>query len=202
METIEEILQQFEVHKDQYSASYDPETGKVISVGPALAFQSAEYKIDLEKELAEDILTGKIRIANCFLDITTGSLEIIETRSIRKIDDVLHRVSIYNSLKDKSVDLFITYTKKTKEIKFELSNELEGTKKTGSEKKRHIHWSGDTVMNFYITKYNDPHWIFHEFDVKIEELKRRSKKLKLHNVPDKFSVFTRRILKNYSLEIK
>ena len=148
METLEEILQQFEKHKDQYSASYDPETGKILSVGPAVALQSAEYKFDLDKELAEDILTGKIRIANCFFDITTGSVGIIETRSIRKIDDVLHRIPLYDFLEDKSVDLFVTYTKKTKKIKFELSNELEGTRKTGSEKKRHIHWSGDTVMNF------------------------------------------------------
>jgi hypothetical protein len=202
METLEEILRHFEEHKDKYSASYDPETGKIISVGPSLAFQSAEYKIDLEKELAEDVLTGKIRIANCFLDVTTGSLEIIETRSIRKIDDVLHRIPLYDFVEDKSVDLFVTYTKKSKEIKFELSNELEGTKKTGSEKKRHIHWSGDTVMNFYLTKYNDPHWIFYEFDIKIQELRRKAKKFKLDAVPNKFSIFTRRILKNYTLEIK
>lgn len=202
METLEEILQHFEEHKDKYSASYDPDTGKIISVGPSLAFRSVQHKIDLEKELAEDILMGKIRIANCFLDVTTGSLEIIETRSIRKIDDVLHRVALYDFIEDKSVDLFVTYTKKSKEIKFELSNELEGTRKTASEKKRHIHWSGDTVMNFYLTKYNDPHWIFYEFDVKIEELRRKAKKFKLGNVPNKFSVFTRRILKNYTLEIK
>ena len=202
METIEEILQHYEDQKDKYCASYDPETGKIISVGPSLAFQSTKYKIDLEKELAEDVLTGKIRIANCFLDVTTGSLEIIETRSIRKIDDVLHRVPLYDFVEDKSVDLFVTYIKKTQQIKFELSNELGGTKKTGSEKKRIIHWSGDTVMNFYITKYNDPHWIFHEFDVKINELRRKTKKFKLESVPDKFSVFTRRILKNYTLEIK
>ena len=200
METLEEILQHYEDQKDKYCASYDPETGKIISVGPSLAFQSTKYKIDLEKELAEDVLTGKIRIANCFLDVTTGSLEIIETRSIRKIDDVLHRVPLYDFVEDKSVDLFVTYIKKTQQIKFELSNELGGTKKTGSEKKRIIHWSGDTVMNFYITKYNDPHWIFHEFDVKINELRRKTKKFKLESVPDKFSVFTRRILKNYTLE--
>ena len=202
METLEEILQHYEDQKDKYCASYDPETGKIISVGPSLAFQTTKYKIDLEKELAEDVLTGKIRIANCFLDVTTGSLEIIETRSIRKIDDVLHRVPLYDFVEDKSVDLFVTYIKKTQQIKFELSNELGGTKKTGSEKKRIIHWSGDTVMNFYITKYNDPHWIFHEFDVKINELRRKTKKFKLESVPDKFSVFTRRILKNYTLEIK
>ena len=202
METLEEILQHYEDQKDRYCASYDPDTGKIISVGPSLAFRSVQHKIDLEKELAEDVLTGKIRIANCFLDVTTGSLEIIETRSIRKIDDVLHRVPLYDFVEDKSVDLFVTYIKKTQQIKFELSNELGGTKKTGSEKKRIIHWSGDTVMNFYITKYNDPHWIFHEFDVKINELRRKTKKFKLESVPDKFSVFTRRILKNYTLEIK
>lgn len=202
METLEEILQQFEQHRDKYSAVYDPESGNIISVGPSIALQSMEHKIDLDKDLAEDILTGKIRISNCFLDLTTGSLEIIETRSIRKIDDVLHRVPLSGFSEDQLTDVFITYNKKSKEIKFELSNELEGAKKTGTGKKRKIHWSGDTVMDFYLTKYNDPHWIFYEFDIKIDDLKNKTKKYKLKDVPEKFSVFTRRILKNYLLEIK
>ena len=57
-------------------------------------------------------------------------------------------------------------------------------------------------MTFYITKYNDPHWILHTIDVTIEELVGKSKTFKQMDLPEKFSVFTRRLLKNYVLEIK
>lgn len=203
METLEEIIKTFEEQKDKYSAIFSPETGKIISVGPTVCFQDNINRIDLEKELAEDILLDKIHISNCFVNIESGSLEITEIKSIKKIDDVLHRIPSIDYIDDKQIpDLFILYDSKKKQIKIELSKELGGTRNSKSNKKRNIYWSGDTIMNFYLTKYNDPHWIFNKFDVKIEELKGKSKIYKNISVPKKFSIFTRRILKNYVIEIK
>ena len=202
METLEDISRQFEEHKDRYSAVFDPETGKVISVGPTVCFEDKINKIDLDKEMAEDILSAKIHISNCFVDIESGSLEIAEIKSIRKIDDVLHRIPLKEYSDSKNPDIFITYNSKNRQIKFELNKQLGGTKKTQSNKKRTVYWSGETVMDFYITKYNDPHWILHKFDVKIQELGLKAKTFKNLEIPGRFSVFTRRILKNYVLEIK
>lgn len=202
MESLENILKEYEKWQDRYSASYEPDTGKIISVGPLIALQKEEYKIDLDKETAEDILTGKIQIHNCFLDFDAGKIEITEIRSIRKIDDVLHRIPLENFSDIDSPDVFVRYEKIKNRLTIELSANLMGSRKTGIKKKRNIHWSGDTVMSFYLTKYNDPHWIYYQYDVKIEELKGKSKKFQKIDLPEKFSVFTRRIFKNYVLEIK
>ena len=202
METLEEIIRNFEEQKDKYSAVFDIETGKVISVGPTISFQDKPNKINLDKELAEDILTGNVSISNCFVDKTEGLLEIAEIKNIRKIDDVLHRIPLCKFSDIENPDLFVSYVKKNKTIKVELSKELGGTKKSKTNKNRNVYWSGDTVMTFYITKYNDPHWILHTIDVTIEELVGKSKTFKQMDLPEKFSVFTRRLLKNYVLEIK
>lgn len=202
METIEEILRKFEEHKDKYSATFDKETGKVISVGPTISFQTETNKIDLDKDLAEDILTGKISISNCFVDINSNSLEIVELKNIRKIDDVVHRIPFKKFSDITNPDCYVSYYKKNGYFKFELSKDLGGTKHNKLGKTRNIYWSGDTVMTFYVTKYNDPHWILYNFDVKIEELIGNYKIVKNITLPEKFSIFTRRLLKNYVLEIK
>lgn len=202
METLEEIIRQFEEQKDKYSAVFDIETGKVISVGPSITFENHSNKIELDKEVAEDILTAKICISNCFVDINSGSLQISEIKHIRKIDDVIHRIPLRKFSEIKNPDLFVSYIKKNKRIKFELSEEFGGTKKVKTEKKRNIYWNGDTVMIFYVTKYNDPHWILYTINVTIEELVGKSKTFEKINLPEKFSVFARRLLKNYVLEIK
>lgn len=202
METLEEILKIFEQHKDKYSAVFDIESGKVISVGPSISFKDVRNRIEIDKEIAEDILTAKIQISNCFVDKDSASLEIVEHKSIRKIDDVLHRIPLQKFSIIESSDLFIVYNKNSRQLKFELSMELGGNKNTRTGRKRNIYWNGDTVMTFYLTKYNDPHWIFNTFDVKIEQLTGKSKVFKNLQIPEKFSIFTRRIFKNYSLEIK
>lgn len=202
METLEQIIVEFEKWKDLYSASYDPETGKILSVGPTISLQETKHKIDIDKETAEDILIGNIHIHNCFIDFDSGKFEIAEIRSIRKIDDVLHRIPLDEFSDIENPDLFVQYKRSTKKFTIELSANLMGTRKTKIKKQRNIHWSGDTVMSFYLTKYNDPHWIYHQFDVKITELIGQSKKFQKVILPEKFSVFTRRILKNYVLEIK
>ena len=54
-------------------------------------------------------------------------------------------------------------------------------------------------MSFLITDYNDPNVIFEMFDVKINELVGNYKLI--GNIDyDKFSVYTRRLFKNYVIE--
>lgn len=202
METLENLLKSLEEIENSYSAVFDSESGQVISVGPSIAFLDKDHKVSIDPDIAEDIISGKIRISNCFVDIASGTFEIAEIKSIRKIDDVLHRIPLISFSDIDSPDLFCTVNRKNKTLKFELSTQLGGTKKVENKKKRMIHWSGDTIMNFYITKYNDPHWIMHQVEVTINELNGKSKTIKNIDVPEKFSIFTRRILKNYVIEIK
>lgn len=200
MEELEDLIIEVE-ENNKFCASFDPETGKVLSVGPAICFKDEKNKIDLDKETAEDILLAKIQISNCFVDIESGNFEIVETKSIIKIDDVLHRVPLIEYADDTDKDLFIVCEKDKNRIYFELSENVGGTRKTNQIKKRNIHWNDDTVMHFYLTKYNDPHWIYDHFSFSFSELY-KNKKIYNIDLPSKFSIFTRRILKNYVIEIK
>lgn len=202
METLESMIDHLKDYEISYAAEFDTDTGRILAVGPSVAFQGKTNVVELENDLAEDILTAKINISNCFIDLHSGKLEITESKSIRKIDDVLHRISLYEFSEKEVVDVYVTYNKRDKTLKFELSKELGGTKEIDSDKIRSIHWSGDTMLNFYLTKYNDPHWIFDQYDVIINELAGKSKIYENVVVPEKFSLFTRRILKNYVIEIQ
>lgn len=202
METLEQIIEEFERNKDKFSASYDPVTGKVKRVGPSVSFVDEIHKIDLRVDVAESILTSEVSISNCYVDIASGEFEIVEHKKITKIDDIIHRIPLEEYSTSKKNDIYITVDRQKKTIKFELAKNLGGTKKTSENFERKIHWGGDTVMNFYLTRYNDPHFIYEQFDIKISELIKKSVTYKNIDIGKKFSLFTRRILKNYVLEIK
>jgi hypothetical protein len=197
MEEIEELFEKF-----RYLAVFDPESFQVIKVGPEYAFLKEKNKIVIEDDIALEILEGKIRLSSCYIDLDSNSLELIERQHVSKIDDVLHRVIEKKWSKEKSSEIFITYFKKNNNLKFELTSVFSGTRKNRSNNQRKISWSGDTVMNFYVTEYNDPHNLIEIVSFPLNELISKSYEIKNLTLPTKFSVYTRRIFKRYVLEIK
>ena len=83
-----------------------------------------------------------------------------------------------------------------------MSTEFGGTYKamTGI-KKRKIVWDGDTEMQFFITEYNDPNLLFEVVTVKINDLIGKYISIEGINYP-KFSVYTRRLFKNYMIDYR
>jgi hypothetical protein len=127
-------------------------------------------------------------------------MEIAEVKNIFKIDDVLHRIISNDFFTENNIDVYISYSSKTKQLKIQLSTAFGGTKKSKLPiTKRGIIWDGDTEMKFLVTDYNDPNLIFEMFSVKISDLIGKTKIIKNINY-DKFSVYTRRLFKNYVLE--
>jgi hypothetical protein len=186
----------------KYIATYNPETGQVLSVGPSHAFESEKYKIEIDKELAESIINAEIKIHQCLVDFDSNTLAFSEIKSVYKIDDVLHRVISKEYFKEEKPDVYLSYSLKNKMLTIQLSEELGGTKKIKSSiSKRAIIWNGDTEMKFLVTDYNDPNLIFEMFSVKINELIGKTKTI--NNITyNKFSVYTRRLFKNYVIEYK
>jgi hypothetical protein len=188
----------------EFFAVFNPASGAITAVGPKSAFSNEEYKIPMDQEVAEMIIEGKINLNSCSVDITGDSYVISETRALYKIDDVLHRiVEVKHSEFDKP-NVFLSY--KANSLTIELTEEYGGTKKLPKKfqpvKKKKINWAGNTDMNFLITDYNDPNVLYKPFTIKISDLVGKKFVLKNLELPTKFSVYTRRLFKNYVLEIK
>jgi hypothetical protein len=181
----------------EYVAVFDSQTGAVLSVGPSHAFVNEKYKVPIDKETAESIISAEIKIDSCVIDINSNKLEVAEIRSVFKLDNVLHRIISIEYTDQKNSDIYLTYNSKNKSLKIELSTEFGGTKvPVVPVKQRRIVWDGDTEMNFFITEYNDPNVLFEIISVRIKDLVGKSKIFK--NIEyKKFSVYTRRLFKNY-----
>jgi hypothetical protein len=198
----DEWLSNYKPVDPEYVAVFDSQTGSVISVGPAHAFETEKNKISIDRELAESIINAEIKISSCVVDINLNKLEIAEIKNVYKIDDVLHRIISTEYFDIKDPDVYLTHNLENKTLKIELSKEFGGTKKPKIPyKSRNILWDGDTEMNFFITDYNDPNVLFEIFSVKINELIGNPKIVKYFNYTN-FSVYTRRLFKNYVIEYK
>ena len=67
-------------------------------------------------------------------------------------------------------------------------------------KTRKIRWDGHTEMEFLITSYNDPHNLYQSISFRLEELEENPKEFDYNGTDKRFSIFTRRIFKNYIFE--
>jgi hypothetical protein len=186
----------------EFMAKFDPNTGIIIAVGPSIAFQDDQYKLPIDEDIAKQIIQGKMLLNSCKVNIAESQVEISEEKSLFKIDDVLHRVSDNQFIEIERIDIHIAYSK-SKQFCFSLAEDLGGTK-TNPEldnKKRKLVWAGDTLMNFYITDYNDPNILYQTIQIPILELEGKNVTVdQLTTVPKEFSVYTRRLFKNYVLE--
>ena len=195
-------LANFKLPPVKFVAVFNPDTGAVVSVGPSHAFKDQKHKISIDKELAESIINAEIKINNCIVDINSNTLEVAEIKNTYKIDDVLHRIISKKDSEIKNPDIYIKYDSKLNTFKIEMSSEFGGTRKARAGiKKRNIVWDGDTKMQFFITEYNDPNLLFETVSVTINDLTGNHKLITGFNYP-KFSVYTRRLFKNYMIEYK
>lgn len=186
----------------QYVAVFDPETGKVLSVGPSHAFENEKHKIAIDTETAESIIEAEISIHKCLVDIHSSTLEMAEIKTITKIDDVLHRIISKKYSDAEFNDVCLTHDSSSKTLTIELADFLGGTHQSGSNMKpRKIVWDGETDLVFLVTEYNDPNLLLDTFFVKINELTGASKVIDNFNHTN-FSIYTRRLFKNYVIETK
>ena len=178
--------------KPEYEAIYN-EQGMVISISPKGMSNNISNKIPIDDEIVEQIHAGNLHLHNCFVDMESGDLEITRQEYLKKIDDIFHRIPEKKFVgKSISQDIMVVFRKKTSKIKFSMSKTL---------KSKRIRWAGDTMLSFYITDYNDPHRIIEKIEMTIDDLYKSDVSFDLA-IENRFSVFTRRILKNYVIEYK
>lgn len=190
-------LQTIDIPEEKYYGTFN-DRGLLIEISPIFA----EGKISIDKELAVEIYEGRKTLNNFMINLET--LEIVETKNISKLDDVLHRIIDKQWTDIEKSDIYITHDAGKKTMKFELTEEYSGTKKIDQRYLPVIHrqilWDGDTVLDFFVTDYNDPNVLYKIISFKISDMIEKSKIIRDVEVPGKFSVYTRRILKNYMIE--
>lgn len=193
----------FSLLEEKYVAVYDPITGQIKKIGQQWAFEDDENQISIEKEFVESVYSGDIKLFKCFVDFDSSDIKIAEVETINKIDDVLHRITFKDFSDVLDPDIYIVYNKENKKLTIELNKVLGGTKHFSQQKSinRNIIWGGDTEMDFYITSFNDPHILFDIISIKLGDLKNRPYEKNFVKFPDNFSIYTRRLLKNYVCEI-
>ena len=57
-------------------------------------------------------------------------------------------------------------------------------------------------MTFLITDYNDPNYVYQTIKIKIDDLINNFKEFTIVDVPNRFSVYTKRLFPNYVMDIK
>lgn len=203
---LESFMTTITIPEVTYDAVYDPETGKVTCVSPSHAVADEKYKLSLDSETALMIIEGSINIHNCFINDKINKLELSEVKSLKKLDDVLHRIIDSNWSDIKKPDVYISYTRTDQELSFSLTEELGGTYILSEEFQpvvsRNIRWDIETELNFLITDYNDPNILYNLVSIKLSDLLGSSKLISNMELPEKFSIYTRRIFDNYLMEYK
>ncbi len=187
----------------KYFARFQPEDGSIVGIYPETALEDKSNIIEIDDETAMLVYEGKLQLSSCFIDIDSGTFQVAEIKVLNKIDDVLHRIVDKQWSKfEEEEDVFVTMFSDEGKMIIELSEKYNGTKQSSKKSKRKIHWDGSTVMTFLITDYNDPNIVFEVVKIKIDDLIGKSTTLRIKNIPEKFSVYTKRLFPKYILEVK
>lgn len=175
----------------EYYAIYNPQTAEVIGIYPKNSAKSIEHKVLIDLDLAESILEGKISLRSCFVDEIDDVLQVVQTQSVRKIDDILHRVVSKEFATFDKADLYVTFNSELNTITLSLIEKL---------KRKKIRWCNSALLRFYITEYNDPHKIIQVITTTFDDLYKNNQLYQYTGSDKNFSVFTSRIFKNYVFE--
>ena len=198
----DEWIKNFKIEPVKYFALFDPVNGSISGIYPNSALPDSKTLIEIDDETAGLIHEGKIQLQNCFVDLDSGKFEIAELKVLNKIDDLLHRIVEKQWASMDKEDVYVKYLSTSKSLRFELTDRLGGTKKSGSQSKRKLHWDGSTTMTFLVTEYNDPNIVYDIIRFKIDDIVGKSKTYKLNVTPGRFSLYTKRIFPNYIIETK
>jgi len=175
----------------KYYAVYDNVTGEITGIYPEHSSENLENRLEVTKEFAESIFEGTISLGSFYVDLSMEKLEIVQIQSLRKIDDILHRIidKKYSDISES--DIKVTYFFDRKKICFELNKNLRNKK---------IKWDGETVLKFLISSYNDPHKIYQMIQFTLNEVYEKDLEFNYDGEDTNFSIFTIRLFKNYIFE--
>lgn len=186
----------------KFWAVYDPKDGSIVGVYPDGTANDTTHKILIETSIAQLIQENHILLSSCYVDPVQKEFVILYDKNIVKIDDVLHRIPVKNWSTSNEHDVYIEYYREKKQLVVGLTEKFYGTRKASYDFKTKLDEKQIEGFNINLTDYNDPNVLIQILNIKIEDLVGKDKVFTDLYIPDKFSLYTRRIFKNYILEIK
>jgi hypothetical protein len=189
-----DLLVKFDITKIEYYAVYDPNTFTVIGIYPSHALEDKNNSILIDKELAESINEGRVRMSSCKFDTRSKKIEVNDESIVAVSNAVLQRILEKRWCSVVDYDIKITYSKKNKSLTFRMHDDyFNGTKQNM--------WPYEIILKYVVTSYNDPHVPHEIISFPLYELLDNKKKIfKKINLTDRFSIFSKNIFQ-YQMEI-
>jgi hypothetical protein len=175
---------------DVYYLEFD-ESGAVIGLHPN-AGPELVNKIQIDDFTALEIHEGRRMLNHFRVDIPTQTIvevEKIELNGLQKIDDILHRIIEKQWTKIDKPDVEVVYNSNENLLIFKINPLLKTTD-----------WHGEQEMIFLVTDYNDPNALKKMIKFTVSEIISYPIRVDIA-LEDRFSVYTRRLFNNYTLEI-
>jgi hypothetical protein len=198
----DEWIKNYKPVETKFWAVYNPKDGSIVGVYPEGTVAESTYKILIDTSIARLIQENHIRLSSCYVDPVQQEFVILYDKNIVKIDDVLHRIPTKQWSTPSEHDVYIEYYKKDAKLVIALTEKFYGTRPASYDFKTKLDQAQVSKISLIITEYNDPNILDRILNVNIEELVGKEKVFTEIKLPEKFSVYTRRLFKNYILEIK
>ena len=186
----DEWIKTLEVPEDTYFFEFDAD-GNVIALHPGPAVDHIKNKIQVDLDIALAIYEQGETLRHYKVDVTSGrviKVNLANITGLTKIDNVLHRVVDKKWSKISKPDVSIEYNKAEALLTFKINPLL-----------KTIEWQGDQDMVFLITEYNDPNVLQEMISFNVNELVKYPQRINI-DLPNKFSIYTRRLFDNYTFE--
>jgi hypothetical protein len=158
---------------------------------PGFGIEKIKNKIQVDLDIALGIYERGETLGHYKVDVISGRILKVNLSAItglNRIDDVLHRVIDKRWSNISKPDISIEYNRKESVLTFKINPLL-----------KTVEWQSDQDMIFLITDYNDPNVLQEMISFDVNELVKYPHKFKL-KLPEKFSIYTRRIFDKYTYE--
>jgi len=185
-----EWIRTVEIVPDVYYLEFDLD-GNVIGLHPNCGPELVN-KIEIDDFTALEIHEGRKMLSHFKVDIANQKvieLAKIQLTGLQKIDDVLHRVVERQWTRVSKPDVEIVYNEQEKLLVFKINPLLKLTE-----------WHGEQEMIFLVTGYNDPNNLKKMIRFTVDELVSYPQQIDIE-ISERFSIYTRRLFANYTLEI-
>lgn len=187
LEDFDQWIKKAVAPKEEYCVTYSDD-GVILGVHPFHEECNLENPLKIDNNIAIDIFNGIESIASYKVDIANQMLIKLNRVDIVKIDDILHRIIDKKWSTIENPDIVVEHNAVEKTLSISMN-----------EKYKDAIWNGDPEITFLITGYNDPNILKYMISLRVDEISKNKKNIDI-DIDGKFSVYTRRIFKDYIFE--